>query len=80
MCYVACVETLKCETVLNGEKLFFIKVIFSYATMSRKNFKTRKSEYIIYKWSTKIDDVNQIRVKPRNRKQERQRKLGFECG
>ncbi len=49
MCYVACVETLKCETVLNGEKLFFIKVIFSYATMSQKNFKTRKSEYIIYK-------------------------------
>ncbi len=24
---------------------FFIKVTFSYTTMSRKNFKTRKSEY-----------------------------------
>ncbi len=28
-----------------GEQSFFIKVIFSYTTMSRKNFRTRKSEY-----------------------------------
>ncbi len=35
----------------------------------RENFKTRKSEYIIYKRVQKIDDVNQIRVKRRNRKQ-----------
>ncbi len=80
MCYVACVETLKCETVLNGKSYFLLKLFFHTQQCHGKTSKTRKSEYIIYKWSTKIDDVNQIRVKPRNRKQERQRKLGFECG
>ncbi len=36
-------ETLKRETVLNGEK-FFIKVFFFHTTVT-ENFKTRKSEY-----------------------------------
>ncbi len=34
--------------VLNGEK-FFIKVILAYTMSRKKNFKTRKSEYNIYK-------------------------------
>ncbi len=63
-----------------GKVIFLLKLFFHTQQCHGKTSKTRKSEYIIYKWSTKIDDVNQIRVKPRNRKQERQRKLGFECG
>ncbi len=41
----ACMETLKGETVLMGEQRFLLKFFFFHTTMSRKNFKTRKSEY-----------------------------------
>ncbi len=49
MCYVACVETLKCETVLNGKSYFLLKLFFHTQQCHGKTSKTRKSEYIIYK-------------------------------
>ncbi len=47
-------ETLKCETMLNEGTKFFIKVIFSYTTMSRKNSKQESQSIITIKIIIKL--------------------------
>ncbi len=48
MCYVACVETLKCETVLNGGTKFFLLKLFFHTQQCHGKTSKQESQSISF--------------------------------